>query len=290
MSPTLLAGFRVALAAMFLAGLTARRSPGGWSKNLFTHQWPKFLVLAVFNAVIPYVLIASGEQHITSGLAAIFNATTPLFSFGLGYLAGSRKNDLGASGLFGLVLGIGGVGILVGGGSRGDIASEIAVIVASASYAVAGNYAKRTFEGQPILVPALGQNLVATVVLMPVALLFFRPSHVPSLASILAILALGLAGTGLAYVLYYWLIATAGATRTLTVTYLLPVTALFYGAVFLGEHVGWREVAGMIAILVGVSGTSGFLRRRQPLLSAASGRSAVRSGHELDSPGEGLGA
>ena len=262
MSPVLIAGWRVGLAALFLSVLAAVETRRNQQQIWRLDQWHKFLVLAILNAAIPYILIAWGEQHITSGLAAIFNATTPLFSFVLGYLVGSRRENLGLGGLLGLIVGIAGVAILVGGGSQGDIGGEIAVILASASYAVAGTFAHYAFEGQPILVPALGQNLTAAILLLPVGMLAFRPSHFPSYGPILAILALGLTGTGLAYVLYYWLIANVGPTRTLTVTYLLPITALIYGAIFLSEPVTWRELAGMVLILTGIAGISGVLRRR----------------------------
>ncbi len=263
-SPVLIAGFRVALAAAFLLALGSRRSQGGLGQNWRSTQWKKFLVLAVFNAVIPYILIAWGEQHISSGLAAIFNATTPLFAFVYGYMLPGRgaRENLGLSGLLGLLVGIAGVGLLVGDSTSGDLAGEIAVVVASASYAVAGHFARRAFQGQPVLVPALGQNLFAALLLLPVGLVFTWPSHWPSGGAVASILALGLGGTGLAYVLYYWLIAHAGPTRTLTVTYLLPLTALIYGAVLLGEPVVWRELAGMALILIGIAGTSGLLRRK----------------------------
>jgi drug/metabolite transporter (DMT)-like permease len=262
-SPILIAGFRVLLAAVFLLALASRGSQGGLQQNWTAGQWKKFLILAVFNAVIPYILIAWGEQHISSGLAAIFNATTPLFAFLYGYLlpGSASKENLGIGGLIGLLVGIAGVGLLVGGAGGGDLAGEVAVVVASASYAVAGHFARRAFQGQPVLVPALGQNVFAALLLVPVGLIFTWPAHWPNGEVVAAVLALGLGGTGLAYVLYYWLIANAGPTRTLTVTYLLPVTALIYGALLLGETIVWREVAGMLLILLGIAGTSGLLRR-----------------------------
>ncbi|HZT96381.1 MAG TPA: DMT family transporter [Chloroflexota bacterium] len=105
--------------------------------------------------------------------------------------------------------------------------------------------------------------MAGTVILVPIAALFSRPDAWPALPSLLALAALGLGGTGLAYVLYFWLIAEAGPTRTLTVTYLLPITAVIYGAVFLSESVVWREIAGMALILAGISGTSGLIRLRR---------------------------
>lgn len=263
MSPVLLAGWRVALAALFLGVLAVVETRRNRQRIWRPDQWRKFLVLAIFNAAIPYILIAMGEQHITSGLAAIFNSVTPLFSFVFGYMVGGRRENLGLGGILGLIVGIGGVVVLVGGGGQGDIGGELAVIVASASYAIAGTYARSAFEGQPILVPALGQNLTAALLLLPLGLVAFRPDRLPPYGPILAVLGLGLAGTGLAYVLYYWLIAKVGSTRTLTVTYLLPVTALVYGAIFLGEPTTWRELLGLALILTGVAGISGVFRRSQ---------------------------
>lgn len=280
MSPAMIAAWRVGLAAVFLGVLASRPSRGGLATNASVRQWRKFLVLAVFNAVIPYLLIAWGEQHITSGLAAIFNGTTPLFSFVLGYFAKEAKEGLGVGGIVGLVVGIAGVTVLVGSGSQGDIGGEAAVTAASASYAVAGNFAREAFRGQPILVPALGQNVMGSLLLIPVALVWFRPAAFPSARPLLSVLALGLAGTGFAYVLYYWLIAHAGPTRTLTVTYLLPVTALGYGAIFLGEPVGVREVAGLALILAGIAGISGYLKLSLRQRSKPGGRLLVKPGME----------
>ncbi|HZT96382.1 MAG TPA: DMT family transporter [Chloroflexota bacterium] len=156
-SPLMIAAVRVALAAAFLAAVSGFPRQGGLSTNFKPALWRSYGVMAVFNALIPYILIAWGEQRISSGLAAIFNATTPLFAFLIGFKLGGRdfRRTLGLTGVAGLVVGILGVGVLVGWASSGDLLGEAAVVVASASYAVAGSYARSVFQGQPVLVPAL---------------------------------------------------------------------------------------------------------------------------------------
>lgn len=268
MSPVALAAFRLGLGSAGLLLFTWRSAPG-----LRSSLGPS-LVLSLFGAVIPYLLIAWGELHITSGGAAILNATSPLFSAVLSRWSAfwTTEERLGAGGGLGLLLGLAGVAVLVGGstgfqlfaaGGAWELLGFLAVLAASASYAVGGLYARRAFVGQPFTVPALGQNLVGAVALLPVALTFSRPAAWPSPAALASLLCLGLGGTALAYLLYYRLISRVGATRTLSVTYLLPATALVYGAVLLGEQVTIAMLLGLGLILTGVALVTGVAPRRR---------------------------
>ena len=165
-------------------------------------------------------------------------------------------------GVLGLLLGVAGVAVLMAGAEsfQGFLASGVfellgygSVLAGSASYAVGGLYARRAFAGMSHVVPALGQNLGGTLMALPLGLTVARPERWPSPAAAGSVLALGLGGTALAYLLYYRLLASVGATRTLSVTYLLPVTALAYGAVLLSERVTFPMLAGLALILLGVS-------------------------------------
>ncbi len=226
-----------------------------------------FVIAAILNAVIPYICISWGETYISSGDAAILNATTPLFTTLMAYGLGSRAgaDRLPPLRALGVLVGFLGVAVLVTGShQRGAAVDPLlgwlghgAVLVAAATYAVAGLYARRAFAGLPTLVPALGQNVAAALILLPPTLALAPLTHVPPPEVIAALLALGLGGTALAYVLYFHLLATVGATRTLLVTYLLPVTALIYGALLLGEDIGAQAIVGLLLVLAGIAITTG---------------------------------
>ncbi len=239
----------------------------GVPKSLVSLRWP-LLFLGAVNAVAPYTAIAWGEKFISSGMASIFNATVPLFTallvLTLPFFPEERPNLLG---LAGLLLGFAGVGLLVtgepGGGDSTQAAQLLgggAVLLGSLSYAVGNVFARRRLQGTPILVPAVGQNLAGVLVVLPFALAFGLPEELPSPGTVGALFGLGVGGTGIAYLLYFGLIARVGATKTSTVAYLMPVVALFYGAVFLDETFTLRALVGLALILGGVAGVTGALR------------------------------
>jgi drug/metabolite transporter (DMT)-like permease len=269
MGPLTLVALRMTLGAGGLVVLyaLARRQRAGVERPVpWRALLGPFVLAAILNAVIPYILISWGETAITSGDAAILNATTPLFTTLIGYGLGSRAgaDRLPPVRALGVLVGFVGVAVLVTGSRQADSADPTlgwlghgAVLLAAASYAVAGLYARRAFAGLPTLVPAVGQNVAAALILIPPTLVVAPLTHVPSPEVILALLALGLGGTALAYVLYFHLLATVGATRTLLVTYLLPVTALIYGALLLGEDVGAQAVLGLALVLAGIAITTG---------------------------------
>ena len=232
--------------------------------------WRPMLVLGALNAALPYFTISWGTQFLPSGTAAILNSTVPLFTvlltFVLPALAAER---LGALGLLGILLGALGVGVLVGGfdglGGRTALMGAGAVLVGSASYATGNFYARRTMKGVPVAVSAVGQNIAGLALVLPFAV-FAVPDAVPSLAVFGSLAGLGAIGTGFSLLLYFRLIANVGPARTSTVTYLVPVWALLYGALLLGEGVTARALLGLVLILAGVAGASGVIRlpRRRP--------------------------
>ncbi|MGI9049966.1 MAG: DMT family transporter [Rubrobacteraceae bacterium] len=234
--------------------------------------WRPFLVLGVSNAVMPYLAIAWGTQFLPSGTAAILNSTVPLFTAVMvGVLPWFGDERLGLLGVAGILLGMLGVGVLAGGfgGLTGDFRTMVlgagAILCGSAGYAVGGLYAKRTMKGVPVRVSAVGQNVAGFVVILPFAA-FFLPEKVPSPPVVGSLIGLGAVGTGLSLLLYFRLIANVGATRTAIVTYLVPIWALAYGALLLGEGISASDILGMVLILTGVAGVSGIARlpRKQP--------------------------
>ena len=191
---------------------------------------------------------------------------TALFAGALPWFADER---LGPLGIAGILLGIVGVGMLVGGSfglfGYGAVMGAAGVLAGSASYAVGGLYARRRMKGVPVRVSAVGQNAAGLVAALPLAVLAL-PREIPSLPTIMSLVGLGAVGTGFSMLIYFRLIANVGATRTSTVTYLVPVWALVYGAVLLGEEITAHAILGLILILLGVAGVSGIARlpRKQP--------------------------
>jgi drug/metabolite transporter (DMT)-like permease len=264
---------KISIAELSPAVLVASRVLLGWAALSVTLRlrgltftrdrrlWRSLGVLGVIGSIIPYGLITWGELHITSGLAAVLQATTPLFTVVLAPLW-SDGERITARRLGGVAVGLAGVIVLMGvpgeGGQAGESAAmgllgALAIVGASLAYAITALYARHAVRGVPPVVSAAGQMGAATLIMVPAAALIGPlPAHAPSAQVVAAVLFLGLAGTGAAYILYYWLIEHAGATRTATVTYLLPPTALLWGALFLREPVTVPTLVGLAFILTGV--------------------------------------
>ncbi len=227
----------------------------GWHTRLGA-----FSVVTIFNAIIPYLTISWGEEHVSSGMAAILNATTPLVLVIISnwWPNGERLTwqRLGA-----VLLGFVGVGILVGpaalitGASTLSLLGMLSCFVGAASYALGSLFARRLLAGLPLMQQAIGQIGMGAVLLAPVAgiaLLVAPQTHIPSLWAIASALALALGGTTLAYICYFWLIERVGPTSTLIVTYLLPCMALVYGALLLHEPISINAVGGLALIMLGI--------------------------------------
>lgn len=280
-SPATLATVRLGSSVLTLGAVVAVRPAlfAGWRRF-----WRLSLAVGVINYVIPYLLIAWGETRISSGMASILNATTPLFTVLLanwwtkpGYEALTVRRGLGA------VVGFVGVGVLVGpelwgvvNGGKTDLLGLLAVLIAAAAYGV-GALLSRGFAGSSQLVGPLGSQIAAVIVTLPIALLWSPPAHLPSVRAIGSMLELGVLGTAVAYLLYFWLIRHVGATRTTIVTYLLPCTALVWGVLLLGETVTWYALAGLALVLLGTMVTNGtlnglFARRRSRGATAEAAR------------------
>jgi drug/metabolite transporter (DMT)-like permease len=261
MAPETLVALRLIIASLVLLGvLYARgmRLPARW------RTWADFLFLGVVGLIVPYLLITWSEQSIPSGMAAILNATTPLFSVLVAYLW-TREERLSGLKLLGVGLGFAGVVVAVGiedlDLSRADTQAQLAVLGAAACYAVSGIYARRAFRGMPALVPATGQMLAGALLIAPYALIVRGfPAPLPSATALGAVVALAVAGTALAYILLYWLMERIGATRSSMVTYLLPPFALVYGALFLHERIALSALIGLLLVVAGILLANGVLR------------------------------
>jgi drug/metabolite transporter (DMT)-like permease len=227
----------------------------GWHTRLRA-----FFFVAIFNAVIPYLTISWGEEYISSGMAAILNATTPLVIVLVSQWqpGGERLTWVRVTGV---VIGFLGVGILVGptafstGESTLYLLGALAALLGAISYAFGALLAHQLLAGAPELQPAIGQTAMGAVILAPIAgiALTVHPSiHAPSFWAIVSALMLALGGTSLAYLIYYWLISRVGPTRTLIVTYLLPCMALVYGALLLHEPLGLNAIGGLALVLTGI--------------------------------------
>lgn len=284
MSPATVVFARLAfsLLTLIVVALVRPSFIAGWR-----HFWRLGLLVGLVNNALPYILITWGETRIASGIASILNATTPLFTVILAnWWTGPGYEQLTPRRALGVVCGFLGVGVLVGPdvlqltGNTGlsYALGEGAVLLAGLSYAF-GTLFSRRYAGASLLVPSLTSQVAALVMITPVALLWSPPTHVPSLKSIGAVAVLGVVGTALAYLLYFWLIAHVGATRTSIVTYLLPFTALIWGALLLNEHIQLSAIAGLLLVLVGTMITNGTLtgllrrggeaKRAQPVAETA---------------------
>ena len=261
MTPATVACLRVALGAgVLLVVLRARRT--ALPPRSERAQWRHFVVLAVTYNAVPFTLLAWAEQHISSALAAVLNASTPLFAALLtAALLGER---LTRAQLAGLLLGFVGVDVAAGVGS-GDVTGsslwgELAVVGVSACYGFGFTYAQRHVADIEPVVIAGGQLLVATVILLPVAAVT-TAAHgfelTPTRA--LSIVLLGVVGTGIAYLVNYRSIAELGSTKASVVTYLVPVVAVAVGVVFLNEAFEAGLVVGGALTIVGIAMVHGRL-------------------------------
>lgn len=253
---------RVTLAAAFLY-LVMRAL--GLRMPAERSAWAAFLGMGLLNNVLPFSLIVWGQTALASGVAAILNATTPLFTVIVAHVLTADEKMTGPR-LAGVACGFAGIVVLMGGGVLGgadtDLLASLAVLGAAISYAFAGVFGRRfKAMGIPPLATATGQVTASSIVLIPIMLAVDRPWTLaaPSLAATGALVGVAVLSTALAYVLYFRILATAGATNLLLVTFLIPVTAILLGVGFLGEVLMANHVAGMVMIGIGLATIDGRL-------------------------------
>lgn len=249
LGPFALIELRVLLAGLALVGYAVL-----WRQPFaFKGYRRKLVVLGLFNAALPFTLIAAAELRLTASLASILNATTPLFaSLVAAVWLGER---LTFKRLLGLPLGVLGVAILVGWSpltlDRTALLALGAMLIASLSYALGGVYAKRHFVGVPALTLAIGQQFAASLLLV-IPALATAPESVPSLTVSVSVVLLALLCTAVAYLLYFYLIEHVGPTKTLTVTYLIPLFGSLWGVLFLKESLTVGMGVGLLLVLLSV--------------------------------------
>lgn len=263
MHPLALVLFRVAIAAAALHLYLLVRGPS--FRLAFAHTG-LFFILAFTNNVVPFSLIFAGQTELGAGLASVLNATTPFWTLLLANIFTSDEK-LSWNKLAGIMLGIAGTAVLIGpgllAGLGGPVWAKFALIGASLSYAAALMVARR-FKGVPPPVIATGQMTASTVMMVPVALfavgpagLFAASPHVWA-----AVVSLAVLSTAFAYILYFNLVASAGATNASLVTLIVPVSAILLGTAFLGERLDVPELAGMTLIGLGLLTIDGRLLGR----------------------------
>ncbi len=229
--------------------------------------WGAFLVMGFLNNAVPFLLIVWGQSHIASGVASILNATTPLFAVVIAHML-TTDEKLTPLRFIGVVLGIVGVAGMIGGeavASLGtDVIAQVAILGAAISYSFAGIFGRR-FRAMGIspIATATGQVTASSLMLLPIMLMVDQPwtLPMPGIDIILSLVALAGLSTALAYILYFKILETAGATNLMLVTFLVPVSAIFLGIGFLNEVLELRHIIGIALIGAGLAAIDGRLFR-----------------------------
>ncbi|QGZ54372.1 DMT family transporter [Paraburkholderia acidiphila] len=263
-----LMALRVGIGALFLLLVLFSRRPAREALGTLRERaWPLFVV-GILNSAAPFCLFAWAELTLSAGVTSVINATTPLWGAVVAYVW--LKDRLSGMRVVGLAIGFAGVLALVwdqvvthagdGASSTNAALAALAALVAAALYGVAASYTKRHLTGVDPLTVAAGTMTGATLVLAPIALLTW-PAAPISLHAWGAVLGLGVACTGVAYLLFFRLIAAVGPARAITVTFVIPIFGILWGALFLGERVSMGMVEACAAILVGTALATGFVKR-----------------------------
>ena len=253
--PLTIVALRVSLAALtllavlYLTGLKLPTAPKIWRSLIW---------MGILNNVIPFTLIVWGQTHIASGLASILNATTPIFTIIAAHFL-TKDEKMTGNKIIGVIIGFVGVVFMLGhdtdGGFGDSVIAQLALLGAAISYALAGIYGRRFVQfGIKPIVTATGQVTTASLLLIPLACFFDSPMTLglPGLEIWLAIIGLALLSTAVAYILYFRILATAGATNLLLVTLLIPVSAIVLGTTVLGEVLDSNHFIGMGLISIGL--------------------------------------
>ena len=268
---------RVGLAAITLYGLMRimglkmpSAAPGSSSNSGSSSGriWLAFFGMGLLNNALPFCLTVWGQHHLASGVASILNATTPLFTVIIAHGLTQDEKMTGGR-LFGVFAGLIGVTIMIGEDTLRTLgihmAAQIAILAAALSYAFAGVFGRRFRDmGVTPMATATGQVTASSILLLPMALIIDQPwtLPMPSLTTISALVGLATLSTALAYVIYFRLLATAGATNLLLVTFLIPISAIMLGVFVLGEDLDSKHVIGMALIGVGLIAIDGRMWKR----------------------------
>ena len=252
---------RVAIATVFLLPMVLIK---GLLPELQQH-WKKIFIMGIFNSAIPFACFAFALLSITTGLSSILNATVPMFGALVAWVWLKDKPALPR--IAGIVIGFAGIALLAWDKAtfKADASGAapgwavLACLVACLCYGIAASFAKKYMGGISPMVTAAGSQMGATLGLL-VPAIWLWPASPPSTTAWLSLIVLGIACTGIAYILYYRLIEKAGPQRTLTVTFLIPVFAVFYGALFLGEVVTMWMLLCALVIVCGTALATGLVK------------------------------
>jgi drug/metabolite transporter (DMT)-like permease len=221
-------------------------------KNLrLLNNWRHFLIMGFFNSAFPFVLFGYASLTLQVSQLSILNSTAPLWAFIIGLITKSESFNIKR--FFGLILGIVGVTLLLVNSLRperlGELSAYILALVAALSYGIATNYAKKSNSIEPFD-NAHGSMWASAILIIPV-LLFIPIQSYPTTAVFLAVIALGVLCSGIAYLLYFKIIKDVGATSALTVSFLIPLFATLWGFVFLDEKIELNTIIGMVVVIIG---------------------------------------
>ncbi len=227
-------------------------------------RWGKMFVLGTLNTAIPFAFFGYAILHLSAGITSVLNATTPMFGALVAYFW--LKDKLSVSASLGLALGFAGVYFLMSDklstNANVVILPTFAVLGATLCYGLAANFTKRHFSGVKSLALAAGSQISASILLLPFGLLFL-PTTMPSASAFYSVIILGVFCTGLAYIIYFRLIADLGPTKAISVTYLIPLFGLLWGYLFLDEQITSPIIIGCLMILSGVGLTTGLFTRQR---------------------------
>jgi drug/metabolite transporter (DMT)-like permease len=271
--PSFFIDMRLLIGGILLCGFLAAREGTRKAVAEIRGAWREGLVFGTINGALPFTLIAWGETHIDSGVAAIANASVPIFVALLALKVNPSERSSGLK-LFGVCLGLVGVGVLAGvhpDGGGWAVLGTLAVVLASISYAAGGHYGQRAVRRVSGPVLATASLVYGFLVLLPLALVQ-HPDQTPGWKSTASLVALAVGGTAIAQLILFRMLRLFGAARVSLVTYLMPITALIYGAVILDEPLRASMLGGLALILTGVALGSGLwrpLRRQEPAVDAA---------------------
>ena len=254
LGPAVLIEYRVGFAALFLAavGLVLKR------RLELRRNWKHYLILGALNSAIPFLMFAYAARTLSASVLSVLNATAPMW--GALIAAVWSRQSLSGTGALGLLLGTAGVSLLVGFDSvtsrEGAGIAVAAGLAAALCYGIASAYARSVRNVEPFA-NAHGSMWAATLLVIP-ALPFFPQPAEAGIGIMGAALALGVMCTGVAYIFYFKLIEDVGTTSALTVTFLVPLFGILWGALFLHEAIGWHTIAGSTIVIMGTALVTGF--------------------------------
>ena len=266
--PIVFATLRTGIAALFLIVCLVLFKQTKALKG----YWLKIFVVGTLNTALPFALFSFATLTLTAGTASVLNATAPMFGAIVAYFW--LKDKLIPSAAVGLIIGFIGVYLLVSDNihfsatpatqavENNALLPTLAAMLAALCYGISANYTKKYLSAIKPLALAAGSQIAATTMLVPLSL-FFIPETLPSANAIGAVILIGVICTGLAYILFFRLIAQLGPAKAISVTYLIPAFGIFWGALFLGETISLMMLIGGSVTLIGVALTTGLLRRKK---------------------------